>query len=180
MELEDVEDARILLGRAVECVPQLVAVLRDSDEAGIVRATEILEAWDGNCLPEEVGPTLFNVFYRAWCRRVAAARFDADEVELLVKGVEPVAGRLLESDPHGWFADDAARRSGIVAAMGETLEMLVGRLGDDIESWNWGRLHLMPLRHVLSGRNVCRIHLQYDLCRIRGRRCPHHQPPMRT
>ena len=155
-------------GRAVECVPPLVSVLGDSDDAGIARAAGILERWNGDCLPDAVGPTLFNVFYRAWCRRVAEARFEADEIELLVKGVEPLAGRLLESDPHGWFADDAERRSGIVAAMGETLEMLGGRLGEDVESWTWGRLHLMPLRHVLSGRGSLSELLDHGGVGVRG------------
>ncbi len=155
-------------GRAVECLPPLVAVLGDSPDPAITRAAEILANWNGDCLPEEVGPTLFNVFYRAWCRRVAEARFEAQEVELMAKGVEPVAGRLLEDDPHGWFAEDSQRRAEVVAAMGETLEMLAGRLGEGIDGWTWGRLHLMPLKHVLSGRGSLAELLDHGGAGVRG------------
>ena len=86
----------------------------------------------------------------------------------MAKGVEPVAGRLLEDDPHGWFAEDSQRRSEIVAAMGETLEMLAGRLGADIDDWTWGRLHLMPLKHVLSGRGSLAELLDHGGAGVRG------------
>lgn len=84
-------------GRAVECVPPLVAALsgRADPTGDLAAALGVLEKWDGNCLPGEVGPSLFNVFYGAWCRRVASARFEPQEVDLMAKGVEPVAGRLL-------------------------------------------------------------------------------------
>ena len=155
-------------GRAVECLPPLITGLADSQDPGVVRATEILPGWDGECLPDQVGPTLFNVFFRAWCRRVAEVRFEAGEVELMAKGVEPIAGRLLGSDPHGWFAEDSQRCAMIVDAMAETLDMLTGRLGDDIESWTWGRLHLMPLKHVLSGRGSLSELLDHGGAGVRG------------
>ncbi|MBQ12626.1 MAG: hypothetical protein CMJ45_13885 [Planctomyces sp.] len=155
-------------GRAVECVPPLLAVLDGCDEPLIARAAEILSAWNGECLPEEVGPSLFNVFYRAWSRRVVEVRFEADEVELLAKGVEAAAGRLLSADPHGWFADDQQRRSAIVAAMRDAVELLSERFGDGIENWTWGRLHLMPLRHVLSGRGELAELLDHGGAGVRG------------
>jgi penicillin amidase len=155
-------------GRARECLGPLVSVLGDSDDEGIVAAVEILAGWDGECLPDSVGPTLFNVFYRAWCRRVAEVRFEADEVELMAKGVEPLAGRLLGADPHGWFADEAGRKAAIESAMSETLEILSGRLGEDISGWSWGRLHLMPLRHVLSGRGSLGELLDHGGAGVRG------------
>ena len=158
-------------GRARECLGYLVSVLGESGDEAMGGAAEILAGWDGECLPESVGPTLFNVFYRAWCRRVAEARFEADEVELMAKGVEPLAGRLLEADPLGWFADEEGRRAAIESAMGEALEMLKGRLGEETAGWNWGRLHLMPLRHVLSGRGSLAELLDHGGAGVRGDMC---------
>ena len=38
------------------------------------------------------------------------------------------------------------------AAMGRALDDLAERLGDDMSTWRWGRLHRLPLQHLLSGR----------------------------
>ena len=36
--------------------------------------------------------------------------------------------------------------------MEETLDDLTGRLGPDMKTWTWGRLHQIRLNHVLSAR----------------------------
>jgi penicillin amidase len=36
--------------------------------------------------------------------------------------------------------------------MEQALGWLTTRLGPDMAEWQWGRLHTLPLRHVLSGR----------------------------
>lgn len=142
----------VVSGRAVECVGGLVRVLRASGDDGLVAAGEVLSDWDGESDAESIGPAVFNVFYRTWCRRVAEARFEADEIELMAKGAEAVAAVLLDSDAHGWFVDEASRRGEIESAMREALETLSSRLGEEMRDWRWGRLHRMPLRHVLSAR----------------------------
>ena len=69
----------------------------------------------------------------------------------MAKGVEPSAGGLIAGDPHGWFPDgDHAQK--LKATFARTLAFLKDRLGPDMSTWSWGRLHRMPLRHVLSSR----------------------------
>jgi penicillin amidase len=51
-----------------------------------------------------------------------------------------------------------------VEAMSDALDYLTTRLGPDMASWSWGRLHTLPLRHVLSGRG--------DLGRLLDQRGP--------
>ena len=41
-------------------------------------------------------------------------------------------------------------------------------MGEDIENWTWGRLHLMPLRHVLSGRGSLSELLDHGGAGVRG------------
>lgn len=155
-------------GRAQDCLPPLVELLADVSEARLSEAVDLLGQWDGDCLPDEVGPTVFNVFYRCWSRRVAEARFEPDAVELMAKGVEPVAGRLLAADPHGWFASEQQRKEQAVAALQEAVEFLGERLGDEMADWTWGRLHLMPLRHVLSTRGDLSELLDHGGAGVRG------------
>ncbi len=114
-------------------------------------ALRVLESWDYRVEPASVAATVFNVFFTNWCRRVAQARFDAETAEFLMKGIDGCAARLLRDDPAGWW-EAGERLAGIRAAFLETLEYLAERFGGELSQWSWGKLHRMPLRHVLSGR----------------------------
>jgi len=154
--------------RAVECLPRMLEVIGEPADARLAAAVTLLSSWDGTCEPDQVGPTLFNVFYRTWCRAITDARFDAATAELLAKGVEPIAGRLLADDPDGWFPDDATRRKAINSAFAEAVESLADRFGPDPAEWTWGRLHRMPLKHVLSGRGDLAELLDHGGAGVRG------------
>ena len=155
-------------GRAVECLGPLVEVLSGSEDPSVLAARDVLGSWDGDCLPESVGATLFNVFFRAWARRVAEVRFDEDEIELMSKGIEPAASRLLAADPNGWFDSDETRCQAIMASMAETVGYLEDRFGGELSEWTWERLHLMPLRHVLGGRGDLSTLLDHGGAGVRG------------
>jgi penicillin amidase len=92
-----------------------------------------------------------NAFFAAWTRSVAAARFEAEVAELLAVGLSGLAARLLADDPEGWFPA-GAREPAIRETFRATLDGLTDRLGADMTTWAWGRLHTLTLRHVLSGR----------------------------
>src|SRR4029078_8138464 len=71
--------------------------------------------------------------------------------ELLAKQAEGIASRLLAADPHGWFPA-GERLPRIQRVFSATLAYLTGRFGPDVATWQWGRVHQMPLKHVLSNR----------------------------
>jgi penicillin amidase len=185
--------------RAAACVPALVSGLAGSDDPQVHQAAEVLRAWDNKCEPGSVAAAIFNVFFTQWCRLVAAERFEPDAVELMSKGVESCAMRLLRADPHGWFdsrkvgrsshpsgpSPAAGRRTGvdgrignpsygslreqrIVEAMRSALGVLAARLGPDMSQWTWGRLHVMPLKHVLSSRGDLGQLLDHGGAGVRG------------
>ena len=137
--------------RAVACLPPLLAALPSIEHPQAKAALDCLHNWDGRIEPDLVAPTLFNVFFSYWCNAVAAARFEGATAELMSKQVEALAGRLLAGDPLSWFAagqrEPALRKSFI-----EMLSHLSERFGPQVSDWRWGRLHRMPLKHVLSGR----------------------------
>lgn len=135
--------------RAAELVPLLLQHMRQHDDPVVQAGAARLEEWDCVITADSVAATIFNVFFSNWCRLVAAERFPADEVELMSKGVEWCAGRILAEDPAGWFtAGDREQR--IAEALSETFSHLTRRFGPDLQDWQWGKLHRMPRRHVLS------------------------------
>ena len=98
-----------------------------------------------------VAPTIFNVFFSYWTKRVARERFDPPTAALLAKGCEPIAARLLHADRCEWFAEDD-RQQQILAVLNSAFDMLAERFGGDMNDWTWGKLHRMPLVHVLGSR----------------------------
>lgn len=137
--------------RAVTCLPTLLAALSDITDPPVQAAARHLRSWDGRALADLVAPTLFNVFFTFWAKAVAEVRLDAVTAELLAKQAEGIASRLLADDAHGWFPD-GQRVPRIQRVFADTLAYLTQRFGPDMSAWQWGRLHRMPLKHVLSNR----------------------------
>src|SRR5262249_22673906 len=87
-----------------------------------------------------------------WVRLVAVERFPKEVAPLLTGGCSGLAAALLAGeDRAGWFAA-GRREAAIHEAMTATLERLTERLGPDFTQWTWGRGHVLPFRHYLSGR----------------------------
>jgi penicillin amidase len=137
--------------RAVDGVPGLLELLKDADDPKTVEALVILGAWDRRMEPDSVGASIFELFFDAWVREVAGARFDGDAVALLASATSGLSTELLSVDRHGWFLNgDRAKAAG--RAMTTTLDALSKRLGPDMSSWQWGRMHTVALDHKLSAR----------------------------
>ncbi|HEX5271385.1 MAG TPA: penicillin acylase family protein [Gemmataceae bacterium] len=139
--------------RAARAVPALLAepALTTSPSAEVREAMRHLAAWDFRMEPDRVGAAIFDVFFSLWTKAVVRERFDGETAALLAGGAGGLAARLLEGDPPGWFRA-GRRESAINETMHEAIGYLAKRLGPDVAGWTWGRLHTMPLRHVLSGR----------------------------
>jgi penicillin amidase len=137
--------------RAEDLVPPLVAALADCDDARLREAVGILSAWYYCVELDSLAATIFNVFFSLWCRAVANERFDKSTAELIAGGMPGLAGRLLHADPCGWFAPHH-REMRIRATFLSTLDLLTERFGPEVRQWSWGKLHQMPLPHVLSSR----------------------------
>jgi penicillin amidase len=137
--------------RALRCLPGLLKVLASSPSARTQEAARHLASWDGRMEVDRVGASLFDVFFAHWARAVARERFEGEVAALLTDGVSGLAAALLGEDRAGWFRAGNRERA-ILAAMDSALDRLSDRLGPDMGQWAWGRLHTLPLRHVLSGR----------------------------
>src|SRR5206468_5861649 len=75
--------------------------------------------------------------------------------------------KLLDEDPVGWFAS-GGREEAILAAMNSGLDWLASRLRLDMAQWIWGRLHILTLRHILSGRGDLGQLLDHGGLPVRG------------
>jgi penicillin amidase len=118
----------------------------------IDKAVEYLAVWDCRMEPDRVAASIFDVFFTLWSERATTERFSGETAALVAGAVGGLAGKLLESDPSGWFAENGAREAAIVTTFLAALDCLSERLGSDMLNWSWGRLHTMKQQHVLSAR----------------------------
>ncbi|MFN4259575.1 MAG: penicillin acylase family protein [Gemmataceae bacterium] len=137
--------------RASRCLPYLLRQLAELDEPRVQEAVRHLSAWDGCMERDRVGATLFVSLFSQWTKRVVQERFAGETAALLAGGAASLAASLLEKDDLGWFAPDR-REPALRQAVLDALDDLAVRLGPDMTQWTWGRIHVLPLRHVLSGR----------------------------
>ena len=143
------QDTRVL--RADDAMPALGPILSASDDPRVREAGQRLEVWNHRMDTEEVGASIFEVFFNKWSARVAKERFDGDLATALTGNCGGVAASLMHGDTANWF-DGTDREKAIGESMREALDELEGRLGPDMDGWTWGTLHKIHLRHVLTGR----------------------------
>jgi penicillin amidase len=123
------------------------------------RALAELRAWDGRVSADSAAATIYEVFRN----ELIGARHGQELGDLLAAvlgvGPHPVLGTVnsnlflqtrrvlafLESDDA--HADEVVQR-----AFDATLRSLRRRLGPDLGTWQWGRLHVLKLEHPLSAR----------------------------
>lgn len=153
--------------RAASLVPTLLRELETEDNDLVQQALETLRDWDFVASADSAAAAIFNVFYSRWCQTVSQARFAGPAAELLAKGVELCATRLLHDDPHGWFPD-GDRQNQLRATFSGTVTYLRERLGPDVSTWAWDRIHVMPLKHVLSARGDLGQLLDHGGAGVRG------------
>jgi len=153
--------------RAVRCLPALLGTLAGGGEPRVQEAAGHLRGWDGRMEPDRVGATIFEAFFAHWARAVARERFAAEAGGFLAGGANGLAAALLAGDPAGWFAP-GRREQAVKEALGSALGWLEDRLGPDMAGWKWGRVHALPLKHVLSGRGDLGFLLDHGGVAVRG------------
>ena len=149
----------VLALRALEAVPALAQIL-EGGGARAKAAAATLRAWDHRMDSESAAAAIFETFQHQWDQAVAAEHFSADASALAVGdpaafvagGISSLSLRLLADDDVGWYSSAKARDSAVRSAMADTLDQLAERLGDDMSTWSWGRLHTLQLPHLLSSR----------------------------
>jgi penicillin amidase len=137
--------------RAVRCLPGLLKVLGSSPEPRHEEVVGQLRVWDYRIEPDRVGATIFEVFFTHWCRLVVRERFEEETESFVAGAANGLSAALLTEDSVGWFPA-GKREQAILEGMTTALEWLTARMGPDLAQWNWGKLHVLTLRHILSGR----------------------------
>ena len=127
----------------------LIETLRQASDPRVLEAAEFLSKWNSRMDVDEVGASIFELFFSEFTTAVAAERFDDDAVPLVAGAISGFAVRLLDNDEFGY---SPPRNETIVTCMVRAIDALTERLGPDMAEWRWGRIHKITLNHLLSDR----------------------------
>jgi acyl-homoserine lactone acylase PvdQ len=99
--------------------------------------------WDGSYHADSIGATVFEAFWRSWVTAVVAEHFTPEEASLMTPRAEPFAYSLLMDDGEDWFQARLLPEM-VKTSFCAAVETLAAELGDDVDSWEWGRVHVWP------------------------------------
>jgi penicillin amidase len=135
---------------------KLIVALNPQEEMQ-KKAIEYVRGWDGECDEESVAATIVQAFYAALIRNIFADELGEDFSTYIERRFfhDLALKRVMEAPDSPWFDDVTTPeretfKEIIEASFSEAVESLREELGDDINGWRWGRLHVATFVHPLG------------------------------
>src|SRR5262245_21558512 len=115
-------------------------------------AADRLIGWDGTCDEESVESGIFHVFqYRLMANLlvpVLGLDLFSAYLEIFNQALMPTH-RILKDPNSRWFST-TSRRELVAKSLREACAELTTSLGDELERWQWGKIHSLMLSHALG------------------------------
>lgn len=136
----------------------LIAALRSElarmpdDHSTLKTAAARLLSWNGSCEETSVEAAIFHLFHHRLLINLLSPSLGeelcAAYTEILNQCIVPT-DRIL-SDPNSiWFAG-RSRFAVVLSSLREACGDLEDRLGPDMESWHWGKIHQLHMNHAFG------------------------------
>ncbi len=149
--------------------------LSKNDDELIAEAAETLLAWDGDCMPEEIAPTLFNSLNAHLIRRTLEDEFSEATLEFIMSyfNIEPFVYGILSNPANPAWDDRRTDKKEnadeiIEQAFIDTVDALTKRYGDDMEKWQWQKAAPFFIKHSFGGSKSLAKHLNRGPFPTRG------------
>ncbi len=154
-----INDMRILQNDCVSLhAMELIQALKNdllqiSEEKKVLKAAaNRLISWDGTCDAASIEPAIFHVFHHRLLANLLVPTLGEDlftaYVEIFNQCLTPT-DQILKDPASPWFAK-RPRRELVATSLEEACEELKGKLGGDLELWQWGKIHSVTLKHSLG------------------------------
>lgn len=118
----------------------------------------LLEKWDGIMLRESVASTIFEEMYRRIMENLVVDELSPELYKSLKTEkvlIENLMINILETGNSGWIDDKRTPQKEnlndiICRSFSETISDLSKQHGNDLNNWQWGKLHTFTLTHPLG------------------------------
>ena len=137
------------------------------DDPDAALALRLLHEWDFQLTPETVGGTVYEVARYTLVRNLLLAGVDeALAYRIMGQGFHPltlyasefyghdtvVLLRMLRSPDNWWVQQAGGWEAWLTRSLKEAIAWLRENMGAQPEGWQWGKLHRLPLEHLLGGQ----------------------------
>lgn len=140
-------------------IKELVKVIDfRSFDTNVQKAIDILQLWDGSNEIDEVAPTIYNKFIYEYLTNtfkdeMGTTLYKQFNKTHLMKRV--IADQLFQKESIWWDnintqAIVETRKDILKESLIATIKALENQLGKDIDTWNWGRVHVIEHQHTLG------------------------------
>ncbi len=127
------------------------------EEEKYSEAFEILKQWDGKCDLQSVAPTIFARFYFHIAQltvsdELGPVLFDKMQGSYLLKKNLPT---IIYNEKSPWWKNKSmdkinTRDEILTLAFMKTIDELVQEMGEDLQEWKWGKVHLVTHGHPIG------------------------------
>jgi penicillin amidase len=120
----------------------------------VAEASRRLKAWDGRVEVDSAAAAIFEVWLHKYLRPAVVGKVQPERVGRLIGDGDLSRIVDLLEHPDARLGKDpmAARRELLQSNLMKAVKELESRLGADMNTWSWGRLHQVHLVHPLSDR----------------------------
>jgi penicillin G amidase len=134
-------------------VPRILKATSESPPANQItqQAIQYLGDWDFQMQKDEVAPTIWPYWLSAFYNATIRPAYENAGLRLsnIIYPTPETLWLLALNDPSSkWFGGDFERIA--TTALETAVQALMQKLGSDISSWSWGKVHVLYIRH-LSG-----------------------------
>jgi penicillin amidase len=139
---------------AMELIDTLKSDLAQvSGEKGQHKAVaDQLMRWEGTCDEKSVAAAIFHVFHHRLMVNLFVPTLGEDlfaaYIEIFNQSLMPTL-QILRDPNSSWFSAKS-RQELVTSSLGEACEELKTSLGDDLQLWQWGKIHSLSLNHSLG------------------------------
>src|SRR4029077_14281129 len=128
------------------------------DDSDHKAAADRLIRWDGACHEKSVEAAIFHLFHHRLMANLLVPALGedlfSDYIEIFNQSLAPTDKIL--SDPGSCWFSTTSRRELVAKSLREACEELEKFFGDDIELWQWGKIHSLILNHSLGRVKILR------------------------
>ena len=133
--------------RAERLCPHIVRLLGDNRDEASATVARVLGDWDYCYTLTGIAPTLFEMFMVLWQRAVLGEHIPERLLDLTHQQTG-LAATLLEDPDLRYFPAGTKAAVGRIAQ--QTMDAARTRLGDDLATWQWGRMHQAHWHHPIG------------------------------
>ena len=149
---------------APENIAEVIANIDEKDLNAIEKsAFDILKSWDGSNTEKDIAPVIYSKWLYQYLELTFADEMGSDLFEQFLKThlVKRTVAHVLKNDNSIWWEnidteETETKADILLSSFKKSVHLLINQFGEDITSWNWGKVHTLEHQHPIGSQAALR------------------------